>query len=243
VGDRRRVVAVAHLLRYGAGPEINPAYHNLGEIDWVFAWPDAKEATEALFAAADRQFAAWGVREAWVHGGTLVGPFVGIPDVWPHIALFLRAAGYEPAEDQDEMIYGGRIEHIALPGESPIPGLTLQRASGLLGTRFTVWLEDQRIGHCECVLDLTEGDALPALRGWAELAEIEIEPQCRRRGIGTWLVQHAVEWLRFGRCDRIILAVSAEAEASGADRFYQRFGWSRLARQTKQWKRKAQRQT
>jgi GNAT superfamily N-acetyltransferase len=96
-------------------------------------------------------------------------------------------------------------------------------------------MENQRIGYCECLPDLTEGGAAPSLRGWAELAELEIAPDWQRRGIGAWLVRHAVEWLRFGGCDRIVLAVAPDSEAAGADRFYRRFGWNRLVRQEKGW--------
>jgi GNAT superfamily N-acetyltransferase len=237
--ERQRVVAAAHLLRYGSGPEVSQYYHNAGEIGWLFAWPDASEAAAQIIAAARRQFASWGVSKAWVTGGSLVRPFVGVPDVWPHIAAALLAAGYQPDAGRNELIYGGRLDQLEAPSAPPIGGLALQRTSGVFGTRFTVLLDDQRIGHCECIADLTDGGAVAALRGWAELAELEIAPDWQRQGIGTWLVQHAVEWLRFGRCDRIVLAVAQESEAAGADRFYQRFGWRRLVHQQRGWSIKA----
>ncbi|MFL5802471.1 MAG: hypothetical protein ACJ8CR_12120 [Roseiflexaceae bacterium] len=71
--EQQRVVAVGHLLRYGAGPEVSRFCNNIGAIDWIFAWPDAGEAAAALLAAAQRQFAAWGVRQEWVDAGALVG--------------------------------------------------------------------------------------------------------------------------------------------------------------------------
>jgi GNAT superfamily N-acetyltransferase len=83
--------------------------------------------------------------------------------------------------------------------------------------------------------DLTVGGALPALRGWGELAELEVREPWRNRGIGTWLVQHAVVWLRLGGCSRIVLSVAAEDEAAGAARFYQRFGWEALVRFQRGW--------
>jgi GNAT superfamily N-acetyltransferase len=233
--EQQRIVAAAHLLRYGTGPEVSQFCHNVGAIDWLFAWPDAGEAATALLAAARQQFAIWGVREEWADVGALVGPFAGVPDVWPHIAVALRAAGYQPDSERDEMTYGGRLDQIALPAAAPLAGLAVQRTAGRLGSRFTALLEQQPIGYCECISDLTDGGALPALRGWAELAELEIEPDWQRRGVGTWLVQHAVAWLRLGGCDRIVFAVGADSEAAGADRFYQRFGWERLARQQRGW--------
>jgi GNAT superfamily N-acetyltransferase len=233
--ERQRVVAAAHLLRYGTDPEVSGFCRNQGAIDWFFAWPDAGEAAQAVLAAAQSQFAAWGVSNAWADGGALVGPFAGVPDVWPHIGAALRAAGYQPDQDRDELTYGGRLDQVVAPGEPPVAGLTLRRTAGSFGTRFTALLEQQPVGYCECIADLTEGGALPALAGWAELAEVEIEPEWQRRGIGTWLVRHAVGWLRFGRCDRIVLAVGADSEDAGAGRFYQRFGWERVAHQQRAW--------
>jgi ribosomal protein S18 acetylase RimI-like enzyme len=233
--ERQRVVAVAHLLCYGAGLEVSQAYHGIGNIDWFFVWPGTDAAAAAVLAAADQQFATWGIREQQADIGMLVGPICGVPDVWPHIAAALRTAGYLPLAGRDEMLYGGRIDQIAPPDGPPVDGLTIQRTTGSFGTRFTVGLADQQLGLCECLADLTEGDAAPALRGWAELAELEVAPDWQRRGIGTWLLRHAIAWLRFGGCDRIVLAVAAEAEAAGAGRFYQRFGWERLARQEKGW--------
>lgn len=34
---RQRVVAAAHLLRYGAGPEVGAYYQSAGEIGWFVA--------------------------------------------------------------------------------------------------------------------------------------------------------------------------------------------------------------
>ena len=82
---------------------------------------------------------------------------------------------------------------------------------------------------------LTEGGALPALRGWAELTELEIQEQWRNRGLGTWLIQHAVAWMRLAGCDRIVFCVAPDDETRGAGRFYQRCGWEALVREQKAW--------
>src|SRR5512132_3147670 len=39
--QRGRVVAAAHLLRYGAGPEVGDTYRDAGEIRWLLCWPEA----------------------------------------------------------------------------------------------------------------------------------------------------------------------------------------------------------
>jgi GNAT superfamily N-acetyltransferase len=235
----QRVVAVAHLHRYGTSSEVGPFYHGAGDLAWFLFWPEAQDAAISLLAAARRQFATWGVTHeyAW-DAGLPIGPFVGIPDVWSHIARVLEGAGYTPRTDMAgvEIIYGGPIDAVPEPSAPPNAALKIQRVVGRLdGTRFLVLENDQVIGWCEYITDLTMGGALPALSGWGELAEIEVSESWRNRGIGTWLLQQAVAWHRLGGGKRVVLATTAENEAAGSVRFYQRFGWKEMVRQRKGW--------
>ena len=235
--ERQRVVAVAHLLRYGSGVEVGPAYRNNGEIAWLLAWPDAGDHAAALLKAAGDKFVRWGSVEVWALETCLpAGLFAGLPDAWPHIAVALIGAGYRrnPSGARDEAIFGGSIKQIELP-TTPIVGLNIQRTTGRFGTRFSAGLDGQTVGDCECIADLTNGGALPALRGWGELAELEVRAPWRNCGIGTWLVQNALAWLRLGGCTRIVLSVTAEDEAAGAGRFYRRFGWDTLVQFQRGW--------
>jgi hypothetical protein len=50
------------------------------------------------------------------------------------------------------------------------------------------------------------------------------------------LVRQAVAWHQLGSGDRIILVVTPDNEAAGAERFYQRLGWQVLVRQRKGWR-------
>jgi GNAT superfamily N-acetyltransferase len=229
--EQRRVVAAAHLLRYGSGPEVGARLRNVGEIAWLFGWPDAAEAIAATLLAAHQQLKHWKVAGGWALESPPIGPFAGLPDAWPHIATALARVGYRAGQGtRQESIYGGWLPQVPPPGEPPIEGITLQRTAGGFGTCFTALLSGQAIGACECIADLGEGGALPALRGWGELTKLEVHPDWRSRGIGSWLVQHAVAWLRLGGCDRVVLSVAAENEAAGAGRFYQRLGWQPLVR-------------
>jgi GNAT superfamily N-acetyltransferase len=235
----QRVVAAAHILRYGNGPEVSQWYQNVGDLAWFLAWPNAGEAAEALLSAARRQFTAWevGLEYAW-DAGLPVGPFVGVPDVWPHIANTLEMADYRPRAGRmgEEIIYGGPLNAILSATSPPVVGLMVQRTMGKIdGARFIALIDGQEVGQCECVTDLTQGGALPALRGWGELSKLTVSEAWRNRGIGTWLVQQAVVWHQSGGGERMILAVTSEDEAAGAGRFYQRLGWQVLVRQRKGW--------
>jgi|GEM_PF-2752234 len=98
---------------------------------------------------------------------------------------------------------------------------------------FIAYAGDQEIGRCVCKVDLSEGGARPALRMWCQLAHMVVDEEWHSRGIGTWLVQHAAEWMRLAGCDRIVLSVLPDDEERGAGRFYQRFGWQPFTRSYK----------
>ena len=145
--------------------------------------------------------------------------------------------GYSAKEEVDESLYAGTLDGIPAPGEAPAEGVTVHREMGRFGTRFVARLDGQEISECECIADLTEGGQLPSLAGWAELFEIQTSEAMRNRGVGSWVVRHAVEWLRLGRYDRIVVPVAREDEQAGAGRFYRRFGWTPLVRQMRGWRR------
>ncbi|HEU5102243.1 MAG TPA: GNAT family N-acetyltransferase [Roseiflexaceae bacterium] len=236
--ERQRVVAAAHLLRYGSGSEVGAGYHNLSEIAWFLAWPEASTAAAALLKATRGQIERWGVAQGWALETCLpAGPFAGVPDAWPHIAAALAIAGYslDSREAREEALYAGYLGQIPEPAAPPIAGLSIRRTTGRFGAHFVASLGEQAVGDCDCVSDLTDGGALPALYGWGELAELEVREPWRGRGIGTWLAQHAAAWMRLGGCSRIILSVAAEDETAGAGRFYQQLGWNPLSRFQRGW--------
>jgi GNAT superfamily N-acetyltransferase len=178
--------------------------------------------------AARRQFAAWEVtREYAWDAGVPVRPFVGVPDVWPHIASVLETAGYHPRAGKEgkEMVYGGPLDAVLPQGSPPVVGLTLRRMMGTIdGAQFVALVDGEVVGQCECATDL---------RGWGELSELEVSAAWRNRGIGTWLLRQASAWHRRGGGERMFLAVTSEDEDAGTERFYERLGWHVFVRQRK----------
>jgi GNAT superfamily N-acetyltransferase len=237
VGTPYRLRAAVHLLRYRDDPDVHPSSRGIGAIAWLAGRPDAPDALDAALHAAHGHFKTWGVtRSRGWDTGFPVPVLSGVVDAWPHLARALTAAGYTPGE-VDESLYGGRLNNIPEPGDPPLPGLTVRRVAGDWSALFLAELDGEEIGRCEVTADLTRAGQLPGLRGWAELEEMNVEEPWRNRGVGTWLQRRAVTWLRLARCDRIALSVGADDEARGAGRFYQRFGWHPLVRETRSWTR------
>ena len=77
--QRRRVVAAAHLLRYGTGSEVSKGYRDSAEVNWLLFWPEASywpdsaEAASTLMSACLTQLRAWGV-DRWHADGALPAP-------------------------------------------------------------------------------------------------------------------------------------------------------------------------
>ncbi len=237
VTQRDQAIAAVHLLRYAEDDGVGSDYRGAGDIAWLFASPEHQDAASALLEAAKEQMQAWNASRvsAW-DSGLPIGPSRGIPDVWAHLADVFMRGGFSPNPERNEALFGGWLDSIPLPGDAPVDGLTIRRSVGnIWGTRFTGWRGAEVLGWCECVGDLSEGGALPSLRGWGELAELYVEETWRNGRIGTWLVRQAVEWMRLAGCRRVVLTVAPDDEAAGAGRFYRRFGWDVFTRLQDGW--------
>jgi ribosomal protein S18 acetylase RimI-like enzyme len=230
VPDGYRLAAAVHLLRYADRPEASPDWRAIGEIGWLVFRAGCENAAAELLATAREQFATWHVRDEHGWGAGLPDVSIcGVPDAWPHIDAALRAAGYAPDPNvHREALFGGWLADIPAPGAPPLTGLTLARTAGPHGTRFAATLDNKQVGFCE----FSQTSA-----GWAEGWELHVHENFRRRGLGTWLVRHAVAWLRLAGCERIVLSVTEDDEQAGAGAFYRAFGWDVLTRQVNGWRR------
>jgi GNAT superfamily N-acetyltransferase len=65
-------------------------------------------------------------------------------------------------------------------------------------------LDGRVAGFFEVQADLTAGGALSRPAGWADVWELHVEEDLRRRGNATWLVGHGADWLRLARAERLI---------------------------------------
>ena len=112
-----------------------------------------------------------------------VPALAGVPDCWPHVASALQAAGYRATgAGHCEAIYGGTLSGVSEPGDPRLPGIRVCRSVGEFGVRCSAVIEGEEIVRLECTADLTEGGALPAFGGWADLEELWVHEDSRNRG-------------------------------------------------------------
>nr|WP_239522054.1 GNAT family N-acetyltransferase [Geodermatophilus sabuli] len=113
--------------------------------------------------------------------------------------------------------------------------MAVRRVVGTFGARFDAVLDGDVVGFAEAQDDHTRGGSLSRLDGWADLAELHVAEHVRGQGIGTWLVQHLVAWLRLGGTDRFLVALGGEDV--GLEPWFARFGWRRIGRVRRGWER------
>jgi GNAT superfamily N-acetyltransferase len=234
---RDRIAGAAHLKRYGTDERVMPDYHNAAEISWLVCWPHKIEAGHDLGRACTARLDGWGVRRQYADGDLPTPATYGVPDAWPHVADILRRAGFSDAHGRTSYLFAGTLDRVPGPGPAPVDGLTVRREVGNLTTRFAAVLGDDVVGYIHVRDDLTRGGTLSRLVRWAEVWEWFVDPAYRRRGIGTWLGQHAVDWLRLGGAERVLVPADDELLAQGVRALIENFGCHQIGTSQRAWKR------
>jgi GNAT superfamily N-acetyltransferase len=74
---------------------------------------------------------------------------------------------------------------------------------GINGTRLSAVLGTETIGYIEVEV-FEEGQRLSRHRGWADIGNLHIAPEYRRRRIASWLLGQAADWLRLAQVERLL---------------------------------------
>ena len=234
--ERDRVAAAAHLVRYGDDARVSASYRGVAEIRWLVFLPGDDAAADAVVARGLAEMDAWRATRTYADGALPAPAVYGVPDVWPHVASALDRAGFAPGE-RIEVVLAADVADLPRAGAGPVEGLTVRRALGGHATRFTALLDGRAVGMYEVQADLTGGGALSRLAGWADVWDLHVDEALRRRGIGTWLVGHAADWLRLARVERLVdYAIAGEGDAHLA--FLGALGWRELTRTRRGWERR-----
>jgi GNAT superfamily N-acetyltransferase len=208
-----RVAAAAHLLRYGDDETVGPGYRGGGEIRWLLFWPEGPESTNTwwtagtqaateLITACTSQFERWEVTSQSA-GGELPLPGVyGVPEQWPHVSALYEQAGFAH-DGHTELVYLAKISDLRRLASPPLAGLTARRTVGLNGTRLSAVLDGEVIGYIEVEVR-AEGERLARQAAWADVGNLRISEQYRRRKVATWLLGQAADWLELAHVDRLL---------------------------------------
>ena len=231
--DRDRIVAAAHLHRYARDERVSESYHGAGEIRWLLCWPTDVSAGDAIAAEAVAQLGRWEVNRHYADGALPAIGVYGVPDAWPHLRAVYERAGFAPS--RIEIVLVATVDDLPRPEHPPLDGLAVRRELGINGTRFSAVLGEEVIGFVEVESDFTSGGTLSRLAGWADVGNLVVEEQYRRKGVATWLFGQAAEWLRLGGVTRLLSYAVPEAPESLA--FHAHVGFRELTRTKRGWTR------
>lgn len=171
---RDRLVAAAHLVRYGTESRVGGDYRDAGEIRWLVFIPGAEEAADALAATCLEVLDGWGVTRRCADGALPAPAGYGVPACWPHVRAALARAGFTP-DGQTEMILLADVADLPAGGPASIDGLSLRRELGGYGTRFSAVLDERVVGLYEVTADLTAGGTRSRLAGWGDVGNLPVD--------------------------------------------------------------------
>lgn len=250
-GQRGRIEAAAHLLRYFPDERAGDGARGVGEIRWLLfwpeapagnpCWPDATTAAEALMDACTGQLQEWGVTRQHAGGELPVRSVYGVPEQWPHVAALYERAGFTHA-GHTEIIYLARVEELPRPAGAPVAGLSVRRTVGTNGTRLSAVLGQDVIGYIEAEI-FEEGERLSRRGGWADIGNLQVIRPFRRRGVGSWLLGQTADWLSAAGVDRLLDYAWLEGTDPGGQdysdyrAFLPRAGFRELTRTRRGWSR------
>jgi GNAT superfamily N-acetyltransferase len=156
----------------------------------------------------------------------------GLPAQWPHVRALYERAGFVH-EGHVELVLLARVDELPRPAAPPLDGLALDRSVGEAGTRLEARLGAERVGFIEVETNLAEGGRLAHLAGWADVGNLHVAEAHRRRGLATWLIGQAADWLRLARVDRLLEYAWPEEQDLLA--LLRRVGFQELTRTTRGW--------
>ena len=230
------IVAGAHMLRYGAGPQVGSHYRDAAEIRWLVFDPLHRAAADALIEACGKTFDEWQPATRYADGGLPAAAVYGVPDCWPHVRDLYRSAGFEPAAGTELILLADveqLLEFCADPGAPAEPEIV--RSVGDCGTRFTALHDAEPIGMIEVDTDLSSAGAQARLSGWADIGNLCVAEPHRREGVGALLLACAARWLARGGVRRLLAYVGDAEHDEHA--FLTNHGFSELARTERGWRR------
>jgi GNAT superfamily N-acetyltransferase len=138
-----------------------------------------------------------------VAGGELPAPGVyGVPEQWPHISALYARAGFTHT-GHTEIVYLARVRDLPRPASPPIEGMSVARAVGINGTRLSAVVDGTVIGYIE-LETMDAGERVSRYGGWADIGNLHVQPQFTRRGVGSWLLGQAAQWLDLCGVDRLL---------------------------------------
>jgi GNAT superfamily N-acetyltransferase len=197
------------------------SYRGAAEIRWLVCWPqapywpDSGFAADALISGCLTQLRRWSPTRCTADGALPAPGVYGVPEQWPHVRELYQRAGFR-VDGPTETVLLARVTDLPRPGPPPIAGLSAQRSLGINGTRISAVLDGRTLGFVE-VDGLDAGPRAVRAQGWADVGNLQVDSEFRRRGVGRWLIAEAGDWLGLGDVGRLLAYTEGTDRPDDAD--------------------------
>lgn len=114
------------------------------------------------------------------------------------------------------MVFVARVDRLPRPVTVPVPGMAGVRTVRVNGTRISAVIDGGVVGYIEVDTNLEAAHRISRLGGWADIGNLHVEATYRRRGVGTWLVAQAADWLELAGVTRLLAYAGADEEDGAA---------------------------
>jgi GNAT superfamily N-acetyltransferase len=69
---------------------------------------------------------------------------------------------------------------------------------------LSAYVGNEQIGYIEVDTHIVDASVRVRQTGWADIGNLYVLEEYRRRGVATWLYGQAAEWLRLAHVDRLL---------------------------------------
>ena len=214
--QRGRVVAAAHLLRYGDPTRSAPRTGTWARFAGCCTGPrpvSGRTRRPRVRSSCARASGSWSVGGSASATPTPPCPcraVYGVPEQWPHVTELYRAAGF--TDPRVETVFLADVADLPSAAAAP-PGVTLRRLLGANGTRFAAVRGTDVIGYLEVDTTLDPGSRLSRLGQWADVGNMHVAPG-EDPGLHAWLLGQAADWLRLAGVTRLLDYANPETPPS-----------------------------
>lgn len=206
------IAAAALLVRYRDDTDVGESYRGVGEIRWLVFWPlaptgnrhwtDGQDAADALAVACIEQLHSWTSTRQLADGSLPAPGIYGVPEQWPHVTSLLLRHGFIPQPQRTETVLIADLNDLGGRVGVAVPGVVVGRSVGINGTRCSATINGDLVGYIEVErLDRPERSVGTV---FADIGNLWVHEDHRRRGIATQLLHYGARWLLQGGAQRLL---------------------------------------
>lgn len=206
VEQNARLVAAAHLHRFGEHLSVSEDYRGTGLVQWFLSLPEGdvgERVADALMGGCLAQLRAWSVTTAFADGQLPFPGVYGIPSSWPHVRRALERGGFAHDGPIETVLMASTSELVHVSEREKTSDVVMHRELGADGTRFIATRDAETVGYIEVDVTANRAERHSAGIRLAELSDWEAS----NAEVFARLITEVRDWLTLSDVRRVIAAI------------------------------------